>query len=89
VRHQGELAVTLTHLGGFKVTVPAGEYEAVLLRLDSRGKIGPAEISHRQYYFYSEDTGLLGFFETRKISAFGIYEKKEWQATILEREEGS
>jgi hypothetical protein len=89
VRHQGELVVTLTHLGSYRVTIPLGEYEAVLLRLESRGKIGPAEILHRQYYFFAEDTGLLAFLESRKISAFGLYEKKESQATLLEREDGS
>ena len=83
VRHTGELSLTLTHLGSFHARVPSGEYDTVLLRLESRGKIGPAEIFHRQYYFYAEDTGLVAFLETRKISAFGIYEKNEQQAQVL------
>lgn len=86
VRHSGELSVTLTHLGNFHARVPAGEYDTTLVRLDSRGKIGPAEIMHRQYYFYAEDTGLVGFLESRRISAFAIYEKKQQQALVLQRE---
>ncbi|MEY2696914.1 MAG: hypothetical protein RL333_1052 [Pseudomonadota bacterium] len=86
VRHSGELSVTLTHLGNFHARVPAGEYDTTLVRLDSRGKVGPAEIMHRQYYFYAEDTGLVGFLESRRISAFAIYEKKQQQALVLQRE---
>lgn len=86
VRHSGELSVTLTHLGNFHARVPAGEYDTALVRLDSRGKIGPADMVHRQYYFYAEDTGLVGFLESRRISAFAIYEKKQQQALVLQRE---
>lgn len=88
VRHSGELNLTLTHLGSFHAVVPFGGYDTVLLRLESRGKIGPAEIIHRQYYSFAEDTGLLAFLESRRISAFGIYEKREQQALVLIREEG-
>jgi hypothetical protein len=86
VRHSGELNLTLTHLGSFHARVPAGEYETVLVRLESLGKIGPAEIAHRQYYFFAEDIGLVAFLESRRISAFAIYEKKEQQALVLMRE---
>lgn len=88
VRHSGELNIMLTHLGSFHLVVPAGEYDAVLVRLEGRGKIGPAEMIHRQYYFFAEDTGLLAFLESRKISAFGLYEKSERQALVLLREGG-
>ena len=86
VRHSGELHLTLTHLGSFHVKVPSGEYGTVLVRLDSRGKIGPAEIDHRQYYFFAEDTGLVAFLEVRRVSAFGIYEKKDQSGLVLIRE---
>jgi hypothetical protein len=89
VRHSGELNLTLTHLGSFHGVVPLGGYDTVLLRLESRGKIGPAEIVHRQYYSFAEDTGLLAFLEARQISAFGIYEKREQQALVLIREDGT
>ena len=89
VRHSGELTLTLTHLGSFHAIVPLGEYDAVLLRLESRGRIGPADIVHRQYYCFAEDTGLVAFLESRQISAFGIYEKREQQALVLIREDGS
>jgi hypothetical protein len=89
VRHSGELNLTLTHLGSFHGIVPFGEYDTVLLRLESRGKIGPADIVHQQYYCFAEDTGLLAFLESRRISAFGIYEKREQQALVLIREDGA
>jgi hypothetical protein len=87
LRHEGEVDITLTHLGNFHVQIGFGEFDAYLLKLEAQGKIGPAKIMHRQYYFYAEDTGLVAFVETRKISAFAIYEKNERQAMVLEREE--
>ncbi len=87
LRHEGELGVTLTHLGNLHVQIGFGEFDVYLLRLEAQGKIGPAKIMHRQYYFYAEDTGLVAFVETRKITAFAIYEKNERQAMVLEREE--
>lgn len=86
VRHSGELSLVLTHLGSFHVRVPAGEYDIVMVRLDSQGKIGPAGIFHRQYYLFAEETGLVAFLESRRISAFGIYEKNEQKALLLIRE---
>lgn len=83
VRHSGELHLTLTHLGSFHGKVPSGDYDTILMRLESRGKIGPAEIDHRQYYFFAEDTGLVAFLESRRISAFAIYQKKEQKAWVL------
>jgi len=44
---------------------------------------------HQQYYCFAEDTGLLAFLESRRISAFGIYEKREQQALVLIREDGA
>jgi len=89
LKHSGELTCTLTHLGSFHSVVPAGEYDAILVRLESRGKIGPAEIHHQQYYFFAEETGLVGFLESRRITAFAIYEKNERQAWVLSREGGA
>ena len=42
--HQGHLNVTLQHLGHFATKVPAGQYNAALLKWTYEGKVGPAKI---------------------------------------------
>ena len=81
IRHQGELDVVLTNLGGFHARWSDGDVDLLLLRVESQGKIGPATLVHRQYWFFSGD-GLAAFVEARKISAFGIYQKSDRQGWL-------
>ena len=43
LEHKGSLDVTLTYVGAYRVTVPAGTYDAALLRWDFRGKGRPGQ----------------------------------------------
>jgi hypothetical protein len=49
VTHSGSLDVTYTYIGTYRVTVPAGTYDAVLIRWNYDGEIGPADIKDSQY----------------------------------------
>src|SRR5262249_8378450 len=42
-RYSGTLTGTVTYVGNFQVTVPAGTYPAILIRATLSGKIGPAD----------------------------------------------
>jgi len=48
VTHSGSLDVTYTYVGTYSVTVPAGTYDAALIKWDYEGKVGPATISDSQ-----------------------------------------
>jgi hypothetical protein len=73
LEHKGSLDVTLTYVGAYRVTVPAGTYDAALLRWDFRGKVGPASVEDVQVRFVAPDVGMVAAAEKRDIAAFLIY----------------
>ncbi len=73
MEHQGSLDLTLTYVGAYKVTVPAGTYDAALLVWNYKGKIGPATIDDIQARFVARDAGLVAAAEKRDIAAMLIY----------------
>ena len=48
LEHKGHLDLTYTHLGVYRVTVPAGSYEAAIFKWSYQGKIGPAKVDDVQ-----------------------------------------
>jgi len=48
VSHSGSLDVIYSYLGTYRVTVPAGSYDAALVKWSYSGKIGPANIKDSQ-----------------------------------------
>ena len=73
LEHEGKLDVTLTYVGAYKVTVPAGTYDAALLFWEFHGKIGPASVDDIQARFVAPDVGMVAAAEKRDIAAFLIY----------------
>ena len=55
--YSGSLHGTYTYVGTYQVTVPAGSYKAVLLRLKCEGKVGPAHTHDTAYYFFRARKG--------------------------------
>lgn len=51
--HAGTLDIDYRYVGAYKVTVPAGTFDAVLIKWTFKGKIGPASLSDTQYRFCS------------------------------------
>ena len=41
LEHKGTINLTFTYVGAYKVTVPAGTFDAALLRWEYKGKVGP------------------------------------------------
>lgn len=85
VSHSGTLDVSYTYIGTYRVSVPAGAYDAVLIKWDYAGKIGPAEIKDSQYRFFAPGAGMVAMAQIRSISAMLIYNDHTKRGKLLER----
>jgi len=72
-RYSGTLKSDYTYMGTFRVTAPAGAYEAILLRVKVEGKIGPAHTHATSYSFFAPGVGLVAMILQQKVTAFWIY----------------
>jgi hypothetical protein len=70
--YSGSLNGTYTYVGTYQVTVPAGTYEAVLLRLKCEGKVGPAHTHDTAYYFFTRGKGVVAMISQENATAFWI-----------------
>lgn len=73
LRHSGSLELTLTYVGAYEVTTPAGKFEATLLRSYYKGKVGPAKVEDVQYRLMVEGLGVVAMIEDRSVSACLLY----------------
>jgi hypothetical protein len=71
-KYSGTLNGTYTYVGTYKVTVPAGTFPAVLLRLKCSGKIGPAMTQDAAYYFFAPGKGVVAMISQEDATAFWI-----------------
>jgi len=71
--HQGSLDVTYSYVGAFKVTVPAGTYDAALIKWHYKGSVGPASIEDTQYRFYADGVGMIASVDKKDVTAMLIY----------------
>jgi hypothetical protein len=85
VAHSGSLDVIYTYVGTYRVTVPAGSYDAALIRWDYNGKIGPATIQDSQYRFVAPSAGMVAMIQIRSISAMLIYNDHTKRGKLLEK----
>ena len=70
--YSGSLHGTYTYVGTYQVTVPAGGFEAVLLRLKCEGKVGPAHTHDTAYYFFAPGKGVVAMISQEDATAFWI-----------------
>jgi hypothetical protein len=75
VSHKGALDVTYSYLGAYKVTTPAGAYDAALIKWAYKGKVGPANVDDTQYRFFAPKVGMVASVDQLEVSAFLIYQK--------------
>ncbi len=70
--YSGTLNGSYTYVGTYQVTVPAGTYQAVLMRLKYEGKVGPAHTKDAAYYFFAPQVGVVAMISQEDVEAFWI-----------------
>jgi hypothetical protein len=81
--HAGTLDINYRYVGAYKVTVPAGTFDAVLIKWTFKGKIGPASLNDTQYRLLVADVGVVAAVEQMDVSAMLIYNKQRKVARVL------
>jgi hypothetical protein len=84
ITHKGSLAITYTYIGAYKVKVPAGSFDAVLIKWDYRGSVGPADVEQTDYRFIALHAGMVAMIQSRHISAMLIYNDKTKLGKLLQ-----
>jgi hypothetical protein len=85
VKHQGTVDLTYSYLGVYAVTVPAGTFDAVLLKWHYKGEVGPASVEDTQYRFFAEGIGPVATVDRSDISAFLVYQDHAKTGKVLVR----
>jgi len=70
--YSGSLTGAYTYVGTYRVNVPAGTFDCVLLRLKVHGKIGPVHTQDMAYYFLSPGKGVIAMINQEDARAFWI-----------------
>ena len=81
--HTGSLDLTYSYLGAYKVTVPAGTYDAALLKWHYKGSVGPASIEDTAYRLFAKSAGVVAMVEKKNISAFLLYNDDSRYGLVL------
>jgi|GEM_PF-1510042 len=84
VDYTGTLDIIYTYLGRFKIKVPAGTYDADLLKWTYSGGVGPASVKTAEYRFIAKDAGMVAMVQWRSISAVLIYHERSRIARQLQ-----
>jgi hypothetical protein len=72
-RYSGTVNGTYTYVGTYQVTVPAGTFNAILIRVKFKGKVGPAETKDTQYNFFAPGVGVVAMITQEDVQAFWIF----------------
>ena len=84
VTHKGSLTITYTHIGAYEVKVPAGIFNAELIRWDYQGEVGPADIEQTDFRFIAPHAGMVAMIQSKHISAMLIYNDKTKLGKLLQ-----
>jgi hypothetical protein len=88
VTHTGSLTLTVTYVGRYQVTVPAGTYPAALIKWQYNGQVGPATVSDVEYRFFADGIGPVAVIDKQNVSAFLIYSSNTKYGKVLSAKSG-
>jgi hypothetical protein len=83
--HSGSMTGAYTYVGTYRVTVPAGTFDAILVRLDWRGEIWLAHVKATTWYFFARGVGVVAMITNEDVSAFWIYNVHTTTGKVLAR----
>jgi hypothetical protein len=72
-RWSGKLQTDFTYVGTYRTKVPAGSFDAVLLRTTVDGRVGPAHTHATSYSLFAPGEGLVAMILQQRVTAFWIY----------------
>jgi hypothetical protein len=81
--HSGRLDIEFTYVGAYRLRVPAGEMNSVLVKTRLTGKVGPANVQDTIYRFFAKNSGPVAIVETEDVSAVLIYHEKTRIGKVL------
>jgi len=81
--HEGALDVNYRYIGAYKIKVPAGRFDAILMKWTFKGKVGPASVDDTQYRFFAPDVGMVAAVEQMDVSAVLVYNRHKKVAKVL------
>lgn len=83
VSHTGSLNVVYSYLGAYRVTVPAGTYDAALLKWHYQGEVGPASVNDFQYRLFARDVGVVAAIDRLNVHAMLLYKDDAKSGRVL------
>lgn len=83
VTHTGSLTCTITYVGRYQITVPAGTYDADLIRWQFEGQVGPASVSDVEYRFFADGVGPVAVIDRQSVQAFLVYNNDTKYGKVL------
>ncbi|MFO1417084.1 MAG: hypothetical protein U1E83_00300 [Methylotetracoccus sp.] len=81
--HDGALDVTYRYVGAYRLHLPAGTFDAILMKSTFSGTIGPAVLEDTQYRFFAPHAGLVAMIERRDVSALLVYNAQTRVSRVL------
>jgi hypothetical protein len=85
LEHSGNVDLTYSYLGVYKITVPAGSYSAALIKWSYEGRVWLANIEDTQYRFVTPDVGIVASIDKEDISALLIYQDHSKTGLVLQK----
>lgn len=83
IAHRGTMSTVRRYLGAYKVRLPAGDFDAILLEEDYRIHVGPLKGTDTRYVFYSKGLGVVAEVEGIRASAVIVFHMKSDSAKVL------
>ena len=83
IAYRGAMAATHRYVGAFRVRVPAGEFDAILIEDDYHLRIGPLKADDTRHIFYAKGVGIVAEVEGLHASALIVFRVKDDSAKVL------